>query len=133
MNKKIKLSLFVTLLTTSAMAITLPIVSCSASEEIQYIILIGEDHIEQSKEVFKNQLVMANNKEQIEHLLSPQTFGKLLSLREFQLITWTLDFVNQWGDNLSWNDVISSITYRESNYLSYNSETGTYGVFLDPY
>ncbi|MGL4617385.1 MAG: hypothetical protein ACRCUM_04035 [Mycoplasmoidaceae bacterium] len=119
MNKKIKLSLLGTLIAGSALAITLPIVSCSSSSEAEKIVVVpaGDTLAEAENAIttkLKEEMKNAATFEEQDKLAKSWGVNKELSSDHLKIITNVLKFVDSGGKDIN-EDVIESV--------SFNSET----------
>ncbi|MGL5640550.1 MAG: hypothetical protein ACRDCD_02790 [Mycoplasmoidaceae bacterium] len=119
MNKKIKLSLLLSLIASSTLAITLPIVSCSSSTELE------EEQIVTNKTLFVNESDLETAQSFITNLLKDElSFAKTNQAQKNIVNEWkelptasivaiknTLNFKNTDGINFSGMDVIENIVF----------------------
>ncbi|MGL5640352.1 MAG: hypothetical protein ACRDCD_01715 [Mycoplasmoidaceae bacterium] len=117
MNKKIKLTLLGTLVASSALAITLPIVSCSASSN-ELITIIGidpnttQDASNVVTEKLENELSFAKTKEAQKNIVSEWKVGDALPNNYINEIKNELDFKISDSKTISGNDAIQSIVFN---------------------
>ena len=117
MNKKIKLSLLGTLIAGSALAITLPIVSCSASNNNNNnnTLLVNKTSFERATSIAQNTLrgIMEKAATSVEQNAIVETWkiGAEISLDLSNAIKKELQFTNSSNEKISGDLVVEKITY----------------------
>ncbi|MGL5591524.1 MAG: hypothetical protein ACRDCF_02185 [Mycoplasmoidaceae bacterium] len=119
MNKKIKLSLLGTLIAGSALAITLPIVSCSASSEettSDVSLKVKPSVLKETEtiitEVLKGEMQALDNFGAQEALAKTWEIGVILKDDQLKLIKDNLNFTDSNNKPYLGNDVIKSVTFN---------------------
>ena len=113
MNKKIKLSLLGTLIAGSALAVTLPIVSCSTSDN--NTLLVDETSLKNATTIAQNILrgIMEKTTTSVEQKEIVETWkiGSEVSLDLSNAIKKALQFTNSSNEKISGDLVVEKITY----------------------
>ncbi len=125
MNKKIKLSLLGTLLTSSALAITLPIVSCSASNNkiLTIVSAMGNPDYKTELETKVNELLtsmmqtLPTNKDQ-QGVASTLILGVRVNDAIFNEIKQTIKFEDDNKNVIPFDEVVSKIFYVSKTIVS---------------
>ena len=137
MNKKIKLSLLGTLLTSSALAITLPIVSCSASNNKILTIVSATGNPDYKIELEKkvNELLTfimqdsATNKDQ-HGFASTLILGIRVNEAIFNQIKKTIKFEDSNKNVIPFDEVVSKIFYVSKTIVSETAGVAIQGPII---
>lgn len=113
MNKKIKLSLLGTLVVGSALAVTLPIISCSTSTNNTLLVdkTSSESATTIAKNILKGKIGVATTSAEQTAIAKTWTISAEVSLDLSNAIKKALEFTNSSNEKISGDLVVEKITY----------------------